>query len=376
MTARYQYGNLTTRKRKKGPDVWQFRWMENGKPKSVLIGTVKKYPTRADAERAVEHLRITINAENPQQNFHSVTVGALIDRFMEEYAPKRCRENTRNNYRGLFNNHIRAKWEAEFVQNVKTTAVEDWLESYPHSRQIKSHVRNLMHTLFQAAIRWEMVERNPIDLVRQSSKRLKKPGVLTPAEFKVLLQMLAEPYRTMVITVACLGLRVSELVALKWGDLDFQNLAVQVGRAFVRGEVNPTKTDASEGVLPLDPDLAEVLLAHRQRAVYVSDADYVFANESGNPRWPESMLTDHIKPAAAKAGVGNVGWHTFRHTYSTLLHALGTKPAVQKEVLRHANIQTTLNVYTRAISEEKRKAASEVAHTLYEFVPTGKAKSA
>jgi integrase len=109
MTARYQYGNLTTRQRRKGPDVWQFRWMENGKPKSVLVGTVEKYPTRADAERAVEHLRITINAENPQQNFHAVTVEALIDLFMEEYAPKRCRQHTRNNYRGLFNNHIRPR---------------------------------------------------------------------------------------------------------------------------------------------------------------------------------------------------------------------------------------------------------------------------
>jgi integrase len=144
----------------------------------------------------------------------------------------------------------------------------------------------------------------------------------------------------------------------------------------VRGVIEPTKTDASEGILPLDADLAELLLAHRSRATYVSDSDYVFANGSGNARWPESMLTDHIKPAAVKAGIGNIGWHTFRHTYSTLLHALGTKPAVQKELLRHANIQTTLNVYTRAISEEKRKAASEVAHKLYEFVPAEKVKSA
>lgn len=205
MTARYQYGNLTIRKRKKGPDVWQFRWMENGKPKSVLIGTVEKYLTQADAERAVKHLRITINTKNPQQSFHTVIVGTLIDRFMEEYVPKRCRENTRNNYRGLYNHHIRPRWEAEFVENVKTTAVEDWLETYPHSRQVKSHVRNLMHTLFQAAIRWDVVERNPIDLVRQSGKRLKKPRVLTPAEFRALLEMLQEPYKTMVMTIACFG---------------------------------------------------------------------------------------------------------------------------------------------------------------------------
>jgi integrase len=113
MTARYQYGNLTTRKRKKGPDVWQFRWMDNGKLKSVLIGTVQKYPTKADAERAVEHLRIKVNDQNQQAQFHPVTVGALIDRFMEECAPKRCRKPTEKLYQSLFKNHIRPSWGAE-----------------------------------------------------------------------------------------------------------------------------------------------------------------------------------------------------------------------------------------------------------------------
>jgi len=216
---RYQYGNLTLRKREKGPDVWQFRWMENGKPKSVLIGTVEKYRNQVDAERAVEHLRIKINAQNPQQQFHRLTVGALIDRFMNEYTPKRCRENTRKNYLSLFKNHIRPQWGRELVQNVKTMAIENWLETYPHSRQVKAHVRTLMHILFQAALRWEMAERNPVDLVRQSSKRLKRPRVLTAEEFKLLLAQLNEPYRTMAITVACLGLRVSELVALQYSGV-------------------------------------------------------------------------------------------------------------------------------------------------------------
>jgi integrase len=364
MQARYQYGNLTTRKRSRGPDVWQFRWMENGKPKSVLIGTIEQYPNLADAERAVEHLRIAINAQNPQTQFRSVTVGALIDRFMAEYAPKRCRRLTQKVYRSLFENHIRPKWEAELVQNVKTMGVEDWLETYPHSRQVKSHVRNLMHTLFQAAIRWEMRETNPIDLVRQSRKRLKQPRALTPEEFQALLAELAEPHRTMVLTAACLGLRVCEVLGLQWGDVDFENLTVRIQRSVVEAEVNPTKTEASESALPLDPSLAETLLMHRRRSVYTSDEDFIFAGASGKPPWPDSLLADHVKPAAARAGVGNLGWHTFRHTNSTLLHALGTKPAVQKELLRHADIATTMNVYTQAISAEKREAASKVAGIL------------
>ena len=147
MQARYQYGNLTVRKRKKGPNVWQFRWLEDGKPKSVLIGTVEKLPTHADAERAVEHLRIQINAQNPQRQFHAVTVGGLIERFMAEYAAKHCRKHTQKGYRGLFENHIKPRWGTEFVQNVDALAVGDWLDAYPHSRQVKSHVRTLFHIL-------------------------------------------------------------------------------------------------------------------------------------------------------------------------------------------------------------------------------------
>ncbi len=146
-------------------------------------------------------------------------------------------------------------------------AVESWLEAYPHSRQIKAHVRNLMHTLFQAAIRWEMLERNPIDLVRQSRKRLKTPRVLTPKEFKALLRELSEPYKTMVLTVACPGLRVCELLALEWGEIDFENLAAKVQRSVVEGEINETKTEASESALPLDPDLAEACSPTRRRLV-------------------------------------------------------------------------------------------------------------
>jgi integrase len=364
MQARYHYGNLPLRERKKGPDVWQFRWMENGRLKAMLIGTIEKHPTRAHAERAVEHLRMSINAENPQQQFHRVTVGALIDRFMQEYVPKRCRKLTASVYRSVFERHIRPKWGAEPLDSVKTITVEDWLESMANSRQVKSHVRNLMHTLFQAAIRWEIIERNPIDHVRQSRKRLKSPRILTPVEFRSLVEQLIEPYRTMVITIACLGLRISELLGLRWGDIDFHNLTLKIQRSFVQGEIYSTKTEASESTLPLDPTLADVLLTHKARTDYSSESDYVFAGQSGKPRWPHTMLADYLKPAAVKS-IGQIGWHTFRHTYSSLLHALGTTPAVQKELLRHADIQTTLNVYTQAMSTDKRTAASRVVDVLW-----------
>lgn len=364
MQARYQYGNLTLRKRKRGPDVWQFRWVEQGKQRSVLIGTVEKLRTRADAERAVEHHRININAQNAQQQFHFVTVGALADRYMAEEMDARVRDDTAKSYRGLLKNWIRPKWGTEFVQNVKTLAVEHWLKSIPRSANTKAHIRNLMHLLFNCAIRWELSDKNPIELVRQSTRRRFVPRVLTPEEFKKLLVELQEPCSTMVLIAGCLGLRISEILGLRWGDIDWRNLSILIQRSVVMGKVYETKTEASRKPMPVDPQIAEALLTFRRQAVYIGPHDYIFAGDNGKPRWHGIMLTDHIKPAAMRAGIGKVGWHTFRHTFSSILHQGGTSMAVQKELLRHADIQTTMNIYTQAVSTAKREAVHRVAEVL------------
>jgi len=345
MQARYQYGNLTLRKRKKGPDVWQFRWMENGKLKSVLIGTVEKLPTQADAERAVEYFRIRINLQNSQHQFHSFTVGALIDRFVQEELPKGRRFQTQSEYRTYFNRYIRLKWGELFLDKVDPMPVADWLASLPLAPKTKGHIRNLFHLLFQWARRWKMIGHNPIELVRQSNRRLNPPRVLTPSEFKALLGELKEPYKTMVMVSGCLGLRASEVMGLKWGDINWHYLAIFVRRSVVAGREGATKTEASQKPVPLDSDLAKALLQWRGQAHYVSDLDFVFAGGSGRPRWQGMILKDYVQPAATKAGIGKVGWHTFRHSYRAWLKRSNAPVEVQKELMRHSNLKTTVEIY-------------------------------
>jgi site-specific recombinase XerD len=76
-------------------------------------------------------------------------------------------------------------------------------------------------------------------------------------------------------------------------------------------------------------------------------------------------IPTYLKPAAQEAGIGKIGWHTFRRSYATLLHNSGTTLAVQKELLRHADIRTTMNIYTQAVSSAKRDASSKVVDTLW-----------
>ena len=365
MQPRYQHGTLTLRKRTMGPDVWQWRYSEGGRRLAVLVGTTDRLPTKAAALRAVESYRLRLNADNPQTQFRTIRLGVLIDRYIAEELD-RVRHDTQVSYRAFLNKWIRPRWGDTMLTAIKTIPVEAWLNTIPRSPQTRGHIRNMFHVLFQSAIRWELNDRNPISLVRQSTGRRAAPRVLTPEEFQALLRELKEPFRTMVLVAGCLGLRASEIMGLQWGDVDWNNLTVLIRRSATGKHIYETKTEESSKPVPLDPNLAEVLLRHREQSPYKGSTDFAFAGESGRPRWRGVLLADHIRPAAERAGIGKIGWHTFRHTFSTLIHSMGTDLAVQKELLRHADIKTTMNVYTQAVAPAKRKAIRKLTKKLME----------
>ena len=133
-------------------------------------------------------------------------------------------------------------------------------------------------------------------------------------------------------------------------------------RGIVHGRVDDVKTEYSNDDLPLDPAYEAVLLGWKQVCPSTVEG-WVFPNPSTlRPYWPESVAKRHLKPASIKAGLGgNIGWHTFRHTYRVWLDTAGATVSIQRDLMRHASIQTTMNVYGRAtMSEAKRKANSNV----------------
>jgi integrase len=123
-----------------------------------------------------------------------------------------------------------------------------------------------MSTLFNHAIRYEWLEqgRNPILLVRQSAKRQKIPECLEPEELRALLSQLDRRFRVMVQLDAPSGLRRSELLALKWSDVDFDELQINVRRSIYLNVIGNCKTEASRKPVPMDPMLASELWSWKQ----------------------------------------------------------------------------------------------------------------
>jgi len=169
--------------------------------------------------------------------------------------------------------------------------------------------------------------------------------------------------RTLALLDAATGLRVSELLALRWSNVDFENLELNVTQSIWHQVVGNCKTEASAKPVPMDSYMAEDLLRWRRQSDYASDDDFILASETmkgKQPYWPDNLMKRHIRPVARANGINkNIGWHTFRHSFGTLLKANREDVKTVQEFLRHANSRTTSVVYTR-MTTNKRAAQSKV----------------
>jgi len=220
-----------------------------------------------------------------------------------------------------------------------------------------------MHLLYEHAIRYEFAERNPISKVRQGGKRLGTPTRLDVKQLRALLEALRARERLMVLLDFGTGLRRGELSGVKWQDIDFEEKVLTPMRSIVKQHIGDVKTEASKKQIPLDDDLVAELLAWRKETPYAGDSDYVFASlkmKGKQPYWMSKIMQLYIKPVAAHLGIPLKGWHTLRHSYTTLLRQNGNNPKVVQDLLRHASYGITMNVYDSAVSDEKREAHSGV----------------
>jgi len=368
VSKRFQRGSLLKEPRKGSTDVWVFRYYEEkeGKRKyrRQIIGTVAELPLRRDAEKAVAALRTNINAEIrvPQ------TVAELIGHYREHELGRKAYAS-QENHRVLTKRYIEHQWGTHQLSSVRTVDVEKWLDGLSLAPASKTKIKSTFSVLYSHAIRHQWLTFNPISKVRTSSKRLREKDVLSPQEFQSLIEQLSVRDRAMVMLAGSTGLRRSELIALTWADLNTVTLEVNVLRSCVRNRFGETKTECSRRPVPLHPVVLKALLEWREESPYKDPTDFLFPSvrlNGAQPLSPDSLLKRSIRPALERAGIGGkqIGWHNFRHSLATNLRAMGVDVKVAQELLRHANSRTTLDVYTRAVSQQKRDANAKVVELL------------
>jgi len=139
--------------------------------------------------RAVSALRANINMESPRAQIQAINFDTLVEHYrlkeMGEDAGKTFA--TCETYEGYLRKWILPRWKSYRLRDVKSVAVEEWLKSLPLLNGSRAKIRNMMHAIFNHAMRWEWHDQNPISRVRQSAKRSRIPVVLSIVQIQALL---------------------------------------------------------------------------------------------------------------------------------------------------------------------------------------------
>lgn len=160
---RYQYGSLTKKNNRLSEDVWQFRFYETTHEghryrRSITVGTVAQYPTKTDALRIIEPLRLRLNLHH--RFGRPVSIGALIDHYIERELPQR-RHSTQQSHSSTLKRWILPRWGDRPLEDVRPVAVEEWLRSLTLAPKTKVNLRSLFHLIYEHARRWELTEEIP-----------------------------------------------------------------------------------------------------------------------------------------------------------------------------------------------------------------------
>ncbi|HTF70252.1 MAG TPA: site-specific integrase [Edaphobacter sp.] len=371
---RYRPGQIEKRQTGNGP-CWYFRYQQTieGRPvrKRIRIGLVSEYPTRAAAMRAASGIREEVNSPpgllaERQRRFEDV-----IARYEREEMPERY--STRSGYQSMIRVYIRPKWGQVLLADVSPYKVRTWLLKMDCSTRYRGHVHGMMRVLFKFAMLWEWMpmEVNPMSLfsLPGATKRSREPETISLEQYQQLLPHLQQPFRLMAQMATGLGLRCSEFMALRWGNLNVLEGKIHITRAIVEGREGDVKTQHSKKALPLHPLLVEALLAWRHQTEFNKGSDYIFASPAmagEKPYRSGSMQTRKLVPAGKAIGLPfRLGWHTFRHSYRAMLRRRGTPIDVQRDLMRHADVHTTTQVYGGVDVEELREANSGLVESLF-----------
>jgi integrase len=219
-------------------------------------------------------------------------------------------------------------------------------------------------------------EPNPMDgleLPPDTRPKKKKP-FLYPAQLTNLLELIPEPYATMVHTAVWTGLRVSELLALKWYNVGPDWL--RVDQSYCRGQFGKTKTGASAATISVMPHVIERIERMKTLTVEVragravrryklvkddNSNGVVFQSvKDGKPMNDQNILRRYIRPAAQTLGLKGIDWRCLRRTCATWMVQAGADPKSVQGQMRHSRITTTMEIYAQQVPEGQRRAVEQM----------------
>ncbi len=344
--------------------------LENGKRRSLYCKTQReaiKEVQRANLAKDQGTLMMT----------EDQTVSAFLTSWLHETARPNVRERTYERYRELIELHIlptlgQVKLRKITPQQLQRLYNQKLEEGY--APQTVKHIHRVFHRALRDAVRWQLVARNICDVVDAPRVPRREMQALSSEQAQQFLEAAhGDPLEALYVLALTTGMRQGELLGLRWEDLDLVRGTVQVRRTIVRLPrkgfvVSEPKTPKSRRKIHLTQLAVEALTHHRLRQHEArlavgpawDEQGWVFCNTVGRPIEVGNMIRRSFRLILMKAGLPMMTFHQLRHSAASLLLAMGVHPKIVQELLGHATVSITLDLYSHTLPSLQEEAVGRL----------------
>jgi integrase len=364
---------VKVRERPEGSGVYWVMIDHQGKRKSKKIGkdktTANKIARKIEAKLVLGDMEMLEVKPTKQPSFEE-----YAKCWLEDYIKPLRRPSTHERYRDILERHVFPTLGKKPIDEIKRFEIRNLILKKNKAGLSKSMlclIRDVISGTMGHAVEDEIIPGNPVSgiLKRLKLERDKQITVepMTEQEVQLFLDTCYQHFREHAEFFLCAfrtGMRLGELLGLKWGDIDWNQKFIRVERSYKRGRIDKTKTGKVRRV-DMSDQLATALnqlLTKRKREALKAGlgepVPYIF-HRNQNPM-EQNYIRRIFKRVLTKAGIREMRLHDIRHTYASLLLSKGENPVYVKEQLGHSSIKITVDIYGHLIPGSNRGAVNQL----------------
>jgi integrase len=287
-------------------------------------------------------------------NTHSdhYTIAEALKAWLQRNQGK-FQQSTLRDYSSAINYHLIPTFGECVIAELTAIMVKEWLADLLISNKRKNNILTPLRRLYEEMYLDEIIDKNPLDRVKNLSVNTREPEPFNPEEVAKILNVLEGQERNLIQFAFWSGLRTSELIALRWQDVDLQQNRIFVRQAKVRGQIKGTKTHAGTREVTLQPQAKEALI--NQQTYTDKIGEFVFHDSRTEQPWKNDQAIRKIvwTPALKMAGVKYRTPYQTRHTFASTLLSRGDHPMFVAEQMGHKDWAMIRKVYGRWIPQDK-----------------------
>lgn len=346
----------------KRPGGYYVKFRVDGKQKWRKAGPRKKDADilKADIERELHR--------GTFQELKDITFVGLAERWLE-LKKNEVRPKSYASYEPMVRRIVAAVGSRK-VKTIRQEDVEQFAATMlkTESPDLTKRTLTLFKAICSKGIQYGYLHVNPVEYVAKPKTPKREMDYLSPEEMVKLIEATDERHRCLSMFACLTGCRQSEILGLRWGDIDFESGRVFIRQVLQGGRFYEPKTDKSRRAVLIPPVLVESLKVHRTRQAVELESnehDLVFPNLAGRPMSGLNVTRRILRPALRRAGLREVRFHDLRHSYISMLMNQGANIRFIQQQAGHSSAQITWDRYSHVYPETERAAVLQAESALF-----------